>query len=215
MIELDELLLVGNYEARCHVLGPGTRFVLWVQGCPFTCEGCIAESMHSFDGGTLIPVSDLVELVLRTPDIEGITVSGGEPFMQAPELSSLFAQLREKSNLGIIVYTGFIYETLLSLHEKHPEIRDMLSYIDLLIDGPYVEDLNHNSGQIGSVNQRTILLTDRYKDDLYLYHSPEIGRRVEWHTKDGQTLMAGVPSKQLAQQWKEMKQNHGQLLRKG
>lgn len=205
----ENLILISALKPQCEVLGPGKRYAIWVQGCPFACPGCIADSMHSFEEGRLIPIQTLAHSILETEDIEGITVSGGEPFAQPQELAELFRLLREKRNLGIIVYTGFLYEDLQALVPEHPEIGDMLSYIDLLVDGPFRQELNQNYGLKGSSNQRTILLTQRYCDALPLYNAPDSPRKVEWYTEAHQTFMAGVPSIQMMKQWKRLKQERG------
>lgn len=202
----DMELLVASYKSGCQVLGPGKRFVIWVQGCPFSCPGCIAQSMRSPDGGELISVSSLAGVILGTPGLEGITVSGGEPFLQAAELASLFREIRKRSSLGIIVYTGFYYGQLKQMELRFPEIGQMLSQIDMLIDGPYVQEQNFDYGWKGSVNQQNYCLTDRYQDDLYLY-GETTSRKVEMYPDSQGTFMAGVPPKHIESQWKKIAQN--------
>lgn len=200
----DMELLVALVQNGCQVLGPGKRFVIWVQGCPFSCPGCIAQSMKSLDGGEVVSISSLAEAILKTPGLEGITVSGGEPFLQAGELAELFSEIREKSDLGIIVYTGFYYGRLREMEKEFPEIGRMLSWIDMLIDGPYVEELNYNYGWKGSVNQKNYCLTDRYRDALYLY-GEETSRKVEIYPNEYGTFMAGVPSRHIEKEWVNMR----------
>ena len=202
-------ILLAAVRDHCRVLGPGERFCIWVQGCPFSCPGCIAPSMHNLDGGYLMSADQLAEQILSTEGTEGITISGGEPFLQAGELAALLRQVKEKKNLGVIVYTGFYYERLLELSQIHPEIGQFLELIDLLIDGPYEEAHNFDYGMKGSENQRTILLTDRYQDDLYLYNDPESGRKNELYQSDSQSFLAGVPSKKMELQWKRMIRENG------
>lgn len=200
-----EQLLIAAVRERCSVLGPGERFSVWVQGCPFSCPGCIAQSMHDLDGGYFVSVEELSKRILETAGIEGITISGGEPFIQAEEIAVLLELVKKEQDLGVIVYTGFYYEQLLALASEHPEIGRMLSMIDLLIDGPYEEKNNLDYGMKGSTNQRTILLTERYKKALYLYNNPEIGRKNELYQGKFQTFLVGVPSKKMEMQWKKMK----------
>lgn len=208
----DAELLVASYQNGCQVLGPGKRFVIWVQGCHFSCPGCIAQSMKSLDGGTLVSVRSLSETILNTPDLEGITVSGGEPFLQAEELSVLFSEIRKKSNLGIIVYTGFYYEQLKQMEFQFPEIGQMLSQIDMLIDGPYVEEQNFDYGWKGSVNQKNYLLTDRYRDYLYLY-GESTSRKIEMYPDGQGTFMAGVPSRYIKKQWEKIRTENQMICR--
>jgi len=200
----QEMLLVAAYQTHCEVLGPGKRFVLWVQGCPFSCPGCIAESMRSPEGGQLYSVAEMAELIVSTPDIEGITVSGGEPFLQAAELALLFEKIRRQRDLGIIVYTGFKYEQLVCMQKNFSEIGDILKYIDMLIDGPYIQAENSGFGWKGSSNQKNHLFTERYRQALYLYEDTT-KRKVEMYPGTEGTFMAGVPSKAMAQQWREQR----------
>lgn len=202
--EPSKELLVAAIRERCRVLGPGERFCVWVQGCPFCCKGCIAQSMRSLDGGYFANIEDLSHKILKTEGIEGITISGGEPFLQAEELAMLLEVVKKEKNLGVIVYTGFYYEKLIELRETYSEIGRLLSMIDLLIDGPYEEKNNLDYGMKGSVNQRTILLTDRYQDSLELYNNPESARKNELYQYENQTFLIGVPSKKVEKQWKKM-----------
>ncbi len=146
-------------EPKVTVLGPGTRYVLWVQGCYQNCEGCVAANAKDMEKGTPIKISALVYEILFS-NSEGITISGGEPFMQAEELSDLLGKIKKKKDLGVIVYTGYLYEELL----KNSAAKKLLSHIDLLIDGPYIKSLDDGKSLRGSSNQRILFLTDRYKD---------------------------------------------------
>ena len=105
------MLRVSWYLPRTECLGPGVRFALWVQGCTRGCIGCIASALQDPQGGTFLSEDILASAILGTPDIDGVTVSGGEPFLQAEALGSLLHRIRsERPELGVIVYTGFTYE---------------------------------------------------------------------------------------------------------
>lgn len=87
-------LAVYMKEPAVRVLGPGVRYALWVQGCPRRCPGCVAENAWDPDGGERIPVDALaVEIVLS--GAEGLTVSGGEPFLQAEALAELLEKVKK------------------------------------------------------------------------------------------------------------------------
>lgn len=151
-------------ETGVTTLGPGSRFCLWVQGCRQRCPGCISPMSRAEDGGQLIPVSALaVEIALSGMD--GLTVSGGEPFLQAEALADLIDRIRARRDMGVIVYTGYTIEHL----RQQPEARSLLERIDLLIDGPYIQALDDGRSLRGSSNQRVICLTERYRDALDLY----------------------------------------------
>lgn len=177
-----------------HVLGPGNRYVIWVQGCHQRCPGCVSPESRALDGGFPMACEALVQDILGTPGIDGITVSGGEPFLQAEALSRVLTAVRAERDLGVIVYTGYVYETL--LREALPGSEQLLAQTDLLIDGPYVDTLNDDGALRGSANQRAIPLTDRYADVLPLFG--ETGKReTELMVKLDGFRMAGIPSKAM------------------
>lgn len=155
-------------EPQVYTLGPGKRYCIWVQGCERRCPGCISVYSRDFQDGYLMSVGALaLEIKLCRP--EGITISGGEPFLQAEALGELLHLLKDKMDcdVGVIVYTGY---TLEELHQL-PFAEKLLAYTDLLIDGPYVQELDDGLSLRGSSNQRVIPLTDRYNtpDVLSLY----------------------------------------------
>jgi anaerobic ribonucleoside-triphosphate reductase activating protein len=108
--------------------------------------------------------------------IEGVTISGGEPFCQADVLY-LLAEAVKAEGLSLMVYTGYEYNSLVSPGNTYFE--KFLTYIDILVDGPYVEKYEPDTIWAGSGNQKIIFLTDRYahlKDDIFLPH-----RYTEYH----------------------------------
>lgn len=179
-------------EPLVHVLGPGRRAVVWLQGCPFRCPGCISPDSLPFDGGEEVSVGDLAAWVLAQEEIEGVTLSGGEPFCQAEGLCALLDAVRAERDLGAVSYTGYTLERLLETGTE-PQ-RALLERLDLLIDGPYVEAERADLLWRGSANQRLILLSDRYR-----------GLEPQWREADrsaglqiiarpgGRVTIAGVP----------------------
>jgi len=77
------MLNLAGFLAKSEVNGPGTRAVVWVQGCPIHCERCFNVQFQSFSPATLVPVNELAEMILALHGIDGVTFSGGEPFAQA------------------------------------------------------------------------------------------------------------------------------------
>ena len=190
------------------LLGPGNRAVLWVFGCCFDCPGCIAKNFRT---GEFIceSVDEMASWILNT-SCSDLTISGGEPFLQSGPLSKMIQTVRKHRNIGVIVYTGFEYEELMCRSEQSEEIRSFLKQIDVLIDGPYKEELDHNEPYRGSGNQRIIQLTDRYKDSIRDYYYSSEGRKVEIKIQYEKTLMVGVPSKEQAQIWESIKRLSGE-----
>ena len=182
----------------CRVLGPGNRAVIWVHGCPRNCPGCIAESFRKGEGRECSP-EEMAEWIL-SQNAEGLTLSGGEPFLQAGPLAETLRLVRKKRDLGVIVYTGYTLEELQAASEEDPGVRDLLGFTDLLIDGPYVREKDVNQPYVGSSNQRLLLLTGRYAGEMDYYTSAE-GRKVEIRLSEERTLLVGVPGREQREIW--------------
>lgn len=178
-----------------HTLGPGQRFVIWVQGCCFNCSGCVSPDWIPNKEATLVEPKRLANLILSVPGTEGVTVSGGEPMLQASGLRELFDELRQRSDLSLICYSGF---TLQQLRDKrHPDIDQVLSQLDVLIDGLYVEELNDNQGWRGSSNQVIHFLSSRHLPEAHLFSERQ--RNVEIHIRNQSALMVGVPPRHFSE----------------
>lgn len=180
-----------NVAAVCgatHALGPGLRAVVWVQGCPFHCQGCIAPDWIPYKPARLMAIDELVEELLANPEVSGLTFSGGEPMKQAAGLTEVARLARQRRDLNIICFTGYKIEKLLK-SPIDPAVKDLLEQLDVLIDGAYNAHLNDNRGLRGSSNQRIHHLSLRLKD-FDFETSP---RRVEMQIEDGQILMVGIP----------------------
>src|SRR6266852_4410273 len=131
---MAESLRLHHFLPSSRANGPGTRAVLWTQGCSLGCPGCFNPQTHSFDGGELVPVDDLfARLVALGDSIEGVTVSGGEPLQQRPALLSLLLRVRAETSLSVLVFTGFTWDELRSL----PDADTLLACVDVLIAGRY------------------------------------------------------------------------------
>jgi anaerobic ribonucleoside-triphosphate reductase activating protein len=182
-----------NVAAVCsatHTLGPGLRAVVWVQGCPFHCQGCVAPDWIPFKPARLVDVEELVDELLSNPNVSGLTFSGGEPMKQAAGLAAVAQLARQRRELDIICFTGYKLEKLLKL-PLDPAVQELLAQVDVLIDGSYIARLNDNKGLRGSSNQRIHHLSLRLKN----FDFENTTRQVEMQIADGQILMVGVPPK--------------------
>jgi len=133
--------------------GPGIRTAIFAQGCPHHCKGCHNPETWEFGCGTLISVEAVVEIVQSNPLCRGVTFSGGEPFAQAAEFAELAALLKEKG-YEVASYSGYTFEQLL---EGTEDQKLLLGTIDILIDGPFIQ--NQKSLELvfrGSKNQRIL-----------------------------------------------------------
>ena len=184
------MINVADICTSTHALGPGLRSAIWVQGCPIHCKGCIAPAWIPFTTAQLMTPEEAADRLLTNPMIEGITISGGEPTSQAIELAKMIRIVRQRKELHIICFSGYTYEQLL----KWPEeigVKDLLSQIDLLIDGPYIQNLNQSTTFAGSSNQRQITLSTRPVPAGDTWSQ----RKLEVHIRDGNVLTVGVPPK--------------------
>lgn len=174
------------------LLGPGNRAVLWVRGCYAHCKGCIAPEWQSPMPEHYRTIESLVkELVIDNPAVEGITISGGEPFLQANGLANFVRLCKQQKELNYIVYSGYEYRNL-----KNNVVRgavELLDEIDVLIDGRYEKELNQDQGLYGSGNQQVHYLTDR----LMEFDFSRQQRQVEFRIGDGELFLIGVPGKRI------------------
>ncbi len=153
------------------VNGPGRRLVVFFQGCARKCRGCFNPDTHAETPRFLYTTDELFAVNLKRDMIEGMTVSGGEPFLQPAGLLALLKKARLKG-LSTVVYTGFAYSEIIEDKAKSP----CLDYVDALVDGPYVED-EKEEGLLarGSANQEFHFLTGRYGiEDFYMPGKVEI-----------------------------------------
>jgi anaerobic ribonucleoside-triphosphate reductase activating protein len=157
--EKDVRLNVAALEERSTVNGPGERFVLWVQGCPFRCQGCFNPGYLHFNERAGFGVEELVERIKNVPGIEGVTFSGGEPMAHARALYFLSRELK-KSNLTIVCYSGYTLEEL--NQSDDPWVAHLVSCLDILIDGRYEKQQQVSLRWRGSANQRVHFLTSAY-----------------------------------------------------
>ncbi len=142
------------------VLGPGHRYIIWTQGCGKRCYRCTSPELQPLEGGKDEETATLAAAICRTEDIDGITISGGEPLLQAKALVQLLETVRrERPALTVILFTGYRLEEI-----RETDKNVVLDYIDLLIDGEYVDEENSDDiGLRGSANQRFHFLTERLR----------------------------------------------------
>ena len=196
------VLRVSHIEENTDLLEPYRRFVIWVHGCCFDCEGCLAQNTRH-GGYDEVPISVLAERIVKS-GCEGITVSGGEPFLQAGALAALIAAVKEKRDIGVIVYSGFTIEEIRSREAFLP----LLHCADILIDGRYVRQLDDGRAYIGSSNQRLHYLTDRYREAGAAYYACP-ARRAEIKLTTDRAVLIGVPSEKVLRVWQEIKKKSG------
>lgn len=147
--------------------GPGLRYVVFVQGCYHKCEGCHNPQTHDPQGGITMDTDNILKEFISNPMYNGITFSGGEPFLQADALADLAIAINKYFNssvaqvgreFNIICYTGYTYEQIKKgIDEGIMSYMRLLYNIDYLIDGKFEKDkASLDCKWRGSTNQRII-----------------------------------------------------------
>lgn len=136
--------------------GPGFRLVIFAQGCPHHCRGCHNPDTWDPGEGYEVTAGEILKALDANPLLKGITLSGGEPFLQPVPLAQLAMEVKQRG-LDIVVYTGYTWEVLQERAARELAIKRLLEYVDFLVDGPYIDDLRDMSLPFrGSSNQRVI-----------------------------------------------------------
>lgn len=179
-----QLINVARTLPRSSVNGPGERFVVWVQGCSLRCAGCWNPDTWNNAPNRLLSSTDLASVILATRGIEGLTLTGGEPFEQASSLLHLVKSLRE-NGLSIFVFTGYELKELISSAQVQ-----LLRLCDVVVAGRYQHDnKTENLPWLGSSNQAVHFLTDRYNRSFL-----PTTQEFEVHLgNDGQLAITGFP----------------------
>ena len=189
-------ILLDNYEAETN-LGPDTiknKSGIWVHGCDKNCKGCITSWNRNSEPDIKISTF-LSALMIAEHNPEMLVISGGEPFLQAEALVELIDFLNEMTDgkTGIMIYTGNIYEDLKNI----PVAEELISRTDILVDGPYIPELDDNNAFRGSSNQRIIFTSERYCTNIFR----NTARNTRITFRNGEALMTGIPSADVRELW--------------
>ena len=138
--------------------GPGLRIAVFVQGCSHKCSGCHNPQTHDPAGGTETDTADIISAISSNPLIYGITLTGGEPFEQAPAMLDI-ARAAKGMGLNVIAYTGYTIEALLA--QNNDDIKEFISFCDWVVDGPFI------------LSKRTLSLPWRGSENQRLLSGPE------------------------------------------
>ena len=184
-----EILSIGEIWYPVITLGYGKRLGIWFQGCQKNCMNCISPEFKVKENGKLLHIEDLENNIPQGCIIDGLTISGGEPFDQPQGLLKLVQWFENKYSDDILIFTGY---TLEELHKKNSLIiEEVLNIISVLIDGEYIEDLNSGIGLRGSSNQNIYIWKnkDKYKD------IEKCARKMQCVFLKDRLWMIGIPPK--------------------
>ncbi len=181
------------------VLGPGRRVGIWLQGCSIGCKGCVSQDTWSVDPGRDMGVAQLLSWCRQTTGckLDGITITGGEPFDQPPALAALLTALvqwrsHDKLDFDILCYSGY---ALANLQRKHS---GLLQQIDALIPEPFVQARPLTHVWRGSSNQPLVLLSERGRQ-RYANHVDALAqasdKRMQTMVDGNRVWYVGVPAR--------------------
>lgn len=140
--------------------GPGFRTAIYCAGCSHKCPGCHNPQSWSFQAGQWMDTDDLFEIV-RSDSMSNVSFSGGDPFYQVEAFTELARRIKTETDKDIWCWTGFTLEQI----EASPRLSQLLPYIDVLVDGPFIQESRDTDLLFrGSPNQRI----------LYLHGAPEV-----------------------------------------
>ncbi|MCI8588281.1 MAG: anaerobic ribonucleoside-triphosphate reductase activating protein [Bacilli bacterium] len=168
-----EIRLAADLQEDSIVDGEGIRTVLWTQGCPHHCPGCHNPQTHDFSGGLLVDVEDVKDRIDELKGQDGLTFSGGDPFVQAKACAEI-ARYARSLGLNIWCYTGYTYEHLVAMAKEKAEIIEFLNEIDILVDGKFLlEKKSYSALFRGSTNQRLIDVKESLKQHMTVLKKEE------------------------------------------
>ena len=163
------------------VEGPGIRYCIWFQGCSRKCRGCWAKATWDKNGGLEYDTKIILQDIINTKGIEGVTFLGGEPFEQLKALTFLARNI-QKNGLSVVCFTGNKIEDIKN--------KTVLKYIDLLIDGSFEENMKDFSRPwVGSKNQRYHFLSNRYDENILKHYKNKVEVNIN---KDGTIFINGM-----------------------
>ena len=176
-----------NIRGYClsRVNGPGNRFVLWTQGCSKGCLECFNPETWSNEISLELSPMQIFELA-KNFEVDGITISGGDPLEQEDELLELLMLLSSmRLRKGIILFSGFTRAEI----SKDPIREKCLSYIDVLIDGRYEKNLKVDFSLRGSSNQEFYFFSNKISRDELCFD-----QEIEISCLEGDIMMTGFPN---------------------
>ena len=146
--------------------GPGFRTSVYCAGCPNHCAGCHNPQSWDIANGKALDIEEIMSVIERAP-FSDVTFSGGDPMFQPEGFASLARLIKERTEKNIWCYTGFLFENIL----KNEKQRALLELVDVLVDGPFINELKDESLLFrGSSNQRLIDVKRSLSEDkIVLY----------------------------------------------
>lgn len=194
------------------VLGYGKRIGIWLQGCSIRCRGCVSRDTWERDAGKEITVGQLVEWCRRfeNQEIDGITISGGEPFEQPEALGILLSELRAWTDtmsrpIDYLCYSGLPNKIL------RKQYACILDELDCVVSEPYIE--NQPTAELrGSSNQKVIPLSELGSQRYEGNHDGRASKRFQVAVESGHIWFIGIPDRGDMTRLEHLCQERGLIL---
>lgn len=195
----DQFLYIDRLLWPVTALGPGQRIALWISGCTHHCYNCANPELWEKKPSQKIPIKKLQNILTSMcteKKVDGLTITGGEPFDQSAALIALLDGIAVFFP-DVLIYSGYPKEEL----EKSPIRKELLRRVDVLVDGPYKDELNKPSIVLrGSENQKIYYQNQSIKEKYETYLRK--GRQIQNFVYDYKIISVGIHSnpKNLKQQ---------------
>lgn len=204
------MININSWIPYSEALGPGLRAVVWLQGCSRDCVGCISPEMRPNIPVSQVDPIDLARLIIEIPGIDGITVSGGEPFDQPEPLRLFLESIKCLSSLNTMVYSGYKIE---ELTEDMVKSR-CLAYTDLLVDGPFQIELETRLWR-GSLNQRFCSPSGHFSNRVLRYWASKVQDKVEFRIHKDRIFTIGIPERTFLDKFRSKLREEGIFMEEG
>lgn len=190
-------MLIDRILYPIHALGPGKRLCIWTVGCTKRCLYCSNSELWRADKSKDIPLKDLISIIQNVSSrhqIDGITITGGDPLEQKDELLKLLPSLKVITN-DILVYTGFTYR---QLKEQLPceELDLLCSMMGVLIDGKYEHELNCEDCALRGSSNQNIYYFDEGLKPKYEAYMKQQGRIIQNVFSGERVVSVGIHNKE-------------------
>lgn len=172
------LINIWKTQPKNYVNGVGCRFVVWVQGCHLACQDCWNKHTWSFDKKNLIFADDMFKKISSIDGLQGVTFTGGEPFIQAKSLVKLAKRIKTETNLTLHIFTGFELAELNKTYQK-----ELLSLTDTIVAGRFDKTKNNNGQKVY-----------RFCDEHWQFNNTDVEIGID---NTGNITLTGYPTDKL------------------
>ena len=187
-------VLINKAHYPVNVLGYGKRAGIWFQGCDIGCPGCISQDTWTDDPDKTMSTVDLVSWVMNVSSgfLDGITITGGEPFRQPEALLHILELLHNwrsecEQPFDILCYSGYKY------YKIEKDFKYILDLLDAIVPEPFIEELMPGGALCGSSNQRVIPLSQLGAARYKMHETIQINKRMQVMAHDGRLWFIGIP----------------------